>query len=222
MEVEKTAASVEEAVLAALTEMGLTEQEVDVEVLQEPKKGVLGIGAQEATVRVRPKRASGADLTEEDLDEQADVAAEFIEGLLDAMDIDADVETSYEHERMYVEIWAPEGDQDEMGILIGHHGAVLEALQELTRIVVAQSTGQRCRVTVDIEDYQKRKRSRLVATAKDVARRVAKSGESEGLESMNAYDRKIVHDVITVINGVDSASEGEDPDRYVVVSKDGD
>lgn len=216
MDVEKTGASVEEAVAAALAELGITEQEAVIQVIQEPKKGVLGLGSQEATVKVRAK---GAEPTDEELDEQADAAADFIEGLMEAMEIDADVETNFEHGRMYVEIWAPEGDQDEMGILIGHHGAVLEALQELTRIAVNQATGQRCRITVDIEDYQKRKRSRLVAQAKEVAKRVQRSGQPESFEAMNPYDRKIVHDVISGMSGLESSSEGQDPDRRVVVSK---
>ena len=217
MDVEKTAPSVDEAVAAALEELGLEESQVDIEVVNEPKKGVLGMGAQEAKVRVR--RARGPEPTESELDEQADVAADFLEGLLEVMDIDADVETNLEHGRMYVEIWAPEGDQDEMGMFIGHHGAVLDAMQELTRIVVSQATGQRCRITVDIEDYQKRKRSRLVSQARDVAKRVQRTGESEAFEAMNAYERKIVHDAVADMGGVESSSEGEDPDRYVVVSK---
>ena len=223
-QVERSAPSVEEALEAALQELGITEQEAEVEVVQEPKGGVLGIGSKEATVRVRPKRAaSPTSLSEEDLEEQAEVAAEFIEELLEKMDLDADVETNFEedHNRMYVEIWAPEGDEEEMGILIGHHGQVLESLQELTRIVVSQSTGERCMVIVDVEDYQKRRRSRLVSKARDASKRVQRSGKPERMEPMNPYDRKIVHDAVADIKGLESESEGDEPDRRVVIKRTG-
>ncbi len=222
-EVEKSAPTVEEALEAALEELGLSEQEADVEIVQEPKGGLLGLGSKGATVRVRPLRRSGPDLTEDELEEQGEVAAEFLEGLLEKMDIDADVETNYEqdHGRMYAEIWAPEGDEEEMGILIGHHGAVIESLQELVRIVVSQSTGNRCMVTVDVEDYQKRRRARLAGKARDIAKRVQQSGREEALEPMNPYDRKIVHDVVASVRGVESASDGEEPGRRVVIRRSG-
>ena len=228
-QVERTGANVEEALEAALSELGLTEQEADVEVVQEPKGGVLGIGTKEAVVRVRPKGSGGqrpagkasADFSEDELEDQAEVAAEFIEELLEKMDLDADVETNFEedHNRMYIEIWAPEGGEEEMGLLIGHHGQVLEALQELTRIVVSQSTGERCMVTVDVEDYQKRRRSRLVSKARDAAKRVERSGKPERMEPMNPYDRKIVHDAVADIDGLESESEGEEPNRRVVITR---
>ncbi len=223
-EVEKNAPTVEEALEAALGELGLSEQEAEVEILQEPKGGLLGLGSKGATVRVRPRRRSGPELTEDEIEEQGEVAAEFLEGLLEKMDIDADVETNYEqdHGRMYVEIWAPEGAEEEMGILIGHHGAVIESLQELVRIVVSQSTANRCMVTVDVEDYQKRHRARLAGKARDIAKRVQRSGRKEALEPMNPYDRKIVHDVVASVRGVESASEGEEPQRRVVISRSGD
>jgi len=215
-EVEKSAPSVDEAIEAALTELGIAEKDAFIEVIKEPKAGMLGLGKQEAVVKVRPRR-SGADLSQEELEEQAEVAAEFLEGLLEKMDIDADVETNLDEGRMYVEVWAPAGDEDEMGILIGHHGAVIESLQELVRIVVSQATGSRCMVTVDIEDYQKRHRSRLVSKARDAAKRVQRSGNEEALEPMSPYDRKIVHDVVAGIEGVDTESEGEEPRRRVVL-----
>jgi spoIIIJ-associated protein len=218
-QVEKTASSVEEALEAALEELGASEQEVDVEIVQEPKGGFLGLGSQEATVVVRLKKAAGPDLTEEELDEQADVAADFLEDLLEHMDIDADVETQFVDGTMYVEIWGVEGGEDEMGILIGHHGQGLESLQELARVLITRKTGNRCRIVVDIEDYQKRRRSGLVSRVREMAGRVQKTGKSEELEPMNPFERKMVHDAVSSVGGVETISEGEEPDRRVVIRK---
>jgi len=215
--IEKTAATVEEALDAALEELGVSEQEADVDIVQEPKGGLLGLGSKEAVVRVSLKKAS-EELSEGELDEQADIAADFLQDLLDKMDLDVDVEPHFVDGIMYVEIWGAEGD-DEMGILIGRHGSVLDGMQELVKVIVGHRTGTRCRLVVDVEDYQKRRRSRLVSKAKDAAKRAQKSGRPEKLEPMNAFERKIVHDVISSIRGVESESEGEEPDRRVVVKK---
>jgi spoIIIJ-associated protein len=215
--IEKTAATVEEALDAALEELGVSEQEADVDIVQEPKGGLLGLGSKEAVVRVSLKKAAD-EISEDELDEQADIAADFLQDLLDKMDLDADVEPHFVDGIMYVEIWGAEGD-DEMGILIGRHGSVLDGMQELVKVIVGHRTGTRCRLVVDVEDYQKRRRSRLVSKAKDAAKRAQRSGKPEKLEPMNAFERKIVHDVISSIRGVESESEGEEPDRRVVVRK---
>ena len=215
--IEKSAASVEEALEAALDELGISEQEADIEIVQEPKGGLLGLGSKEAVVRVRPKRDS-SEPTQDEIDEQADLATEFLQDLLDKMGIDADVEPHFVGGVMYVEIWGAEGD-DEMGILIGRHGSVIDGLQELVRVMVGHRTDGRCRVVVDVEDYQKRRRARLMSKAKDTARQVQKSGREEALEPMSAFERKIVHDVVSSISGVESESEGADPDRRVVIKK---
>jgi len=215
--IEKTAATVEEALDAALEELGVSEQEADVDIVQEPKGGLLGLGSKEAVVRVSVKKAD-QELSEDELDEQADIATDFLQDLLDKMDLDADVEPHFVDGIMYVEIWGAEGD-DEMGILIGRHGSVLDGMQELVKVIVGHRTGTRCRLVVDVEDYQKRRRSRLVSKAKDAAKRAQRSGRPEKLEPMNAFERKIVHDVISSIRGVESESEGEEPDRRVVVKK---
>ena len=216
-QVEKSAATLEEALEAALEELGISEQEAEVEIVQEPRGGFLGLGSQEAVVRVRPKRGGG-EVSPEELEEQADMAADFLEELCARMGIDADVEPRLTDETMYVEIWGAEGD-DEMGILIGRHGAVLESLQELVKVLVGQRAGSRCRVIVDVEDYQKRRRARLVGMAREISRRVQKSGRQEKLEPMNSYERKLVHDVVGKFKGLESESEGEEPERRVVIRR---
>ena len=118
---------------------------------------------------------------------------------------------------MYVDILGTGPDDDDMALLIGRHGQTLEGLQELTRHVVARRTEMRSRVIVDVEDYRKRQRDRLEARARDTALRVAETGREEELDPMNAYDRKVVHDAVAGVAGVESSSRGEDPDRRVVI-----
>jgi len=216
-EIQRSAPSVEEAVEAALTELGVSEQEAVVTVLQEPRQGVLGIGSQEAVVSVRVGRRD-AEATEEDLEEQGEVAAEFLEGLLSRMGLDAEVEPVFEGGTMYVDVLGQgPDDEEDMGLLIGRHGQTLDALQELTRVVVGQRTGMRARIVVDIEDYKRRQRSRLEARVREVAARVARSHQEEELEPMNPFERKLVHDAVAAVPGVQTASRGEEPERRVVI-----
>jgi spoIIIJ-associated protein len=211
---EKSAPTVEEAVDAALSELGVTEQEARIEVLQEPRGGFLGVGTHEAVVRVSVK---SADVDVEDLEEQADAAADFLEELLARMDIDATAEPTEHGGHMYVDIVGD--DEDDMALLIGRHGQTLEAIQELTRLAVGRRLDERVRVIVDVEDYRKRREDRLTQKAQDVARRVLKTGREEELEPMNPFERKLVHDAVAGVPGVDSSSRGEEPNRFVVVRK---
>lgn len=217
-EIQATAPSVESAVEIALSRLGVTEQEVEVEVVQEPRSGFLGMGGQEAVVLVRLKRGSSQP-SEDELDEQADVAADFLEELLARMAIEASVEPNLEDRTMYVDILGAGEDDDDMALLIGRHGQTLEALQDLTRHVVMRRTGMRCRVVVDVEDYKKRQRDRLEAKARDVAARVARTGREEELDPMTPFDRKIVHDAVAALEGVESSSRGEEPERRVVIRR---
>ncbi len=215
-QIQASGPSVEEALEVALARLGVGEQEVDVEVIQEPRSGFLGMGGQEAVVLVRLKRRPD-QLSEDELDEQADIAADFLEDLLARMGLDASVEPNLEDGTMYVDILGSGPDDDDMALLIGRHGQTLEALQELTRHVVMRKSGLRCRVIVDVEDYRKRQRDRLVAKATEIAKRVARTGREEELEPMTPFDRKVVHDAVAKIEGVESSSVGVDPDRRVVI-----
>lgn len=216
-EIRRSAQSVEEALEAALGELGVSEQEVDVLVVQEPRAGILGIGGQPAEIVVRVRRRV-PDISDEDLEEQGEVGADFVDGLLSRMGIAADVEPAFEDGTMYVDVLGEEQEDDDMAILIGRHGQTLEALQELTRAAVIQRTGVRARVVVDVEDYKRRQRGRLEARARDVAKRVSRTGREEELEPMNPFERKVVHDAVAAVGGVQSSSRGEDPDRRVVIS----
>ncbi len=216
-EVERSAASVEEALEAALEELGITEQQAVVEIVQEPRGGFLGLKTQEAIVRVRPKRDRDAEPSTEELEEQAEIAAEFLEGLFQRIGLDVDLEPAFVDGIMYVDVWGAESDE-EMGLLIGRHGQTVDSLQELVRGAVQRKTGERCRVLVDVEDYRKRRRSQLSSRARQMAGRVRKSGREEVLEPMSAFERKIVHDAVAATGeDLETMSEGEEPNRRVVI-----
>ena len=219
-EVERSAATVEEALEAALAALGAGEQEVDVEVVQEARGGFLRRSGQEAIIRVRLKSDPNAP-TQDELEDQADIAADFLEELLERMQIEAVVEPNFEDGSMYVDILGDGENDDDMALLIGRHGQTLDALQEVTRAAVGRRSGSRCRVMVDVEDYRKRQRDRLEARARDLAKQVQRTGQERELEPMNAYERKLVHDVVAGVPGVESFSRGEDPERRVVVRPEG-
>ena len=222
-EIERSAASVEEAIEAALAELGISEQEAEIRIVQEPRTGFLGIASQRAVVRVRA--ASGASTAgTEGLepspgeDDQAEMVASFVDGLMAAIGLDVDVEINEADRTTYVDVWGASTDED-MGVLIGKHGHTLDAIQELTRSFVHHETGDRCVVIVDVEDYRKRRRSRLVRMARESARRVKRTGRPEAMEPMTAYDRKIVHDAVAEMGGLETRSEGEEPSRRVSIRR---
>jgi spoIIIJ-associated protein len=213
-ETEKRATSVEEAIEAALLELGVSEQEARIEVLQEPRSGVLGIGSHEAVVRVQ---VVAPNVEPDDLEDQADSAADFLEELLGHMGINAVAEPNLHRDHMYVDIVGE--DEDDMALLIGRHGQTLDAIQELTRMVVGRHLDERVRVIVDVQDYRKRREARLEEKAREVAARVLRTGTEETLEPMTPFERKIVHDTVAGIDGLESSSRGEEPDRAVVIRR---
>lgn len=218
-EIERSAASVEEAVEEALAELGISEQEARIEIVQEPRGGFLGLNSQPAVVKVR--RLDSRPVVEAgDFEEQAEVALRFLDGLLEAMGLDADLDVRTADGVTYVEMWSPTSSED-MGLLIGKHGHTLDSLQELVKSHVQRETGERCLVQVDAEDYRKRRRSRIIQRARGVAQRVKRSGKPETLEPMTAYERKIVHDTVAELGGLETASEGEEPERRVVIRRQG-
>jgi spoIIIJ-associated protein len=216
-EIERSAASVEEAVEAALAELGISEQEARIQIVQEPRGGFLGLNSQPAVVKVR-RLAPGPAAEEGDAEEQGEVALHFLEGLMDAMGQEADLDVASVDGVTYVDVWSSSSSED-MGVLIGKRGHTLDSLQELVKSHVQRETSERCRVQVDVEDYRKRRRSRMVQRAHEAASRVRRSGKAEALEAMTAYERKIVHDAVAQVEGVETASEGEEPERRVVIRR---
>ena len=169
-----------------------------------------------ADAAVEPADPAGDDEGADDLlVREGDVAGDYLERLLDILDVDGDIDLDVEGDRASVAIVG--GDLKD---LVGSDGAVLEALQELTRLAVAQSTGVRSRLMLDISGFRARRRADLTSLAADTARRVASSRQPERLAAMNPFERKVVHDVIAGVSGVHSESEGEEPNRRVVVLPD--
>ena len=148
------------------------------------------------------------------LEEEGDVAADYLEGLLDIADLDGDIDIDVENDRAALAIAG--GATGDLSHLVGDRGEVLDAIQELTRLAVQTSTGERSRLMLDIDNFRGDKKEELAKLAHEIAEQVKASGESVKLRPMNAFERKVVHDTIQEI-GLTSESEGEDPNRCVVV-----
>jgi spoIIIJ-associated protein len=162
---------------------------------------------------IEETRAADAPLDEEMLVQEGDIAGDYLERLLDIADYDGDIDLDVEGDRAMVAIIG--GDLQQ---LVGPNGATLEALQELTRLAVQQRTGQRSRLMLDVDGYRARRRAELAGLARTTADKVLSDGEPVRLAPMNPFERKVVHDAISVVDGVQSESEGEEPQRRVVVS----
>jgi spoIIIJ-associated protein len=148
------------------------------------------------------------------LEQEGEIAADYIEGLLDVADLDGDIDMDVEGERALVSVVGASLDQ-----LVGPRGEVLEALQELTRLAVLRQTGVRSRLMVDIGGWRVRRRDELAALGRRTAEQVVASGESVRLDPMTPFERKAVHDAVAEVAGVASESEGEEPQRRIVVSR---
>ena len=156
--------------------------------------------------------ASGGKPDVSDLEQEGEYAADYLEELLDILDLDGDLDLVVEGGRAAVAIVGKGLD-----VLVGERGATLEALQDLTRLAVQQRSGVRSRLMLDVAGHRARRRVEL-ATA--VATRVAASGKPERLAAMSPFERKVVHDAVAAVDGVHSESEGEEPQRRVVVLPD--
>jgi spoIIIJ-associated protein len=154
--------------------------------------------------------APAADL----LEKEGDAAADYLEGLLDIADLDGDIDIDVEGDRAQVSI--VEINAGELVALVGDDGRVLDALQELARLAAAQATGERSRLMLDIAGFRLARRRDLEALAKTAIDEVKETGEPVRLAAMNAFERKVVHDVVTSA-GLVSESEGVDPDRRIVI-----
>ena len=146
-----------------------------------------------------------------DLEQEGEIAADYVEGLLDIADLDGDIDMDVEADRALVSVVG--GTLDE---LVGARGEVLEALQELTRLAVQRQTGERTRMMLDVGGYRVRRRAELTELGSEAAREVKQTGTPKRLTAMTAFERKIVHDAVAAA-GLRSESEGEEPSRRVVV-----
>ena len=145
------------------------------------------------------------------LEREGDVAADYLEGLLDIADFDGDIDMDVEGDRALVSVIGADLEE-----LVGDEGQVLEALQELTRLAVVRETGERSRLMLDISGFRARKRAELTALAGQMAQQARATGEPVPLVPMTPFERKVIHDAVAAA-GLRSESEGEEPDRFVVV-----
>jgi spoIIIJ-associated protein len=153
----------------------------------------------------------GIATTLAELEQEGEIAADYVEGLLDIADLDGDIDMDVEGDRALVSVVG--GTLDD---LVGAKGEVLEALQELTRLAVQRQTGLRTRIMLDVGGYRAHRREELTEVGNDAADEVKRTGQPKRLAPMTAFERKIVHDAVADA-GLRSESEGEDPDRRVVV-----
>ena len=145
------------------------------------------------------------------LEEEGDIAADYLEAMLDIADLDGDIDIDVENDRASLAIVG-----GKLRHLVGSNGEVLDAIQELTRLAVQTSTGDRSRLMLDIDNFRANKRTELKKLAQEMADEAKSTGKSIKLAPMNAFERKIIHDTIQDL-GLTSESDGEDPNRYVVI-----
>jgi spoIIIJ-associated protein len=146
-----------------------------------------------------------------DLEQESEIAADYVEGLLDVADLDGDIDMDVEGDRALVSVVGATLQE-----LVGPRGEVLEALQELTRLAVHRQTGVRTRIMLDVGGYRARRRMELTALGRDAAEDVSRTGVARRLDPMTPFERKIIHDAVAAA-GLRSESEGEEPNRRVVV-----
>lgn len=239
--IEKTAKTVEEAVAEALKELNVTAEEADITVIDQGKPGMfLGIGAKPAKVRVALRQAEEqqaaavaaavaetetqnsnesfiqADETPKYVADETAIAKarEFLGQVFDTMKLDAVIE-KFINPRDNSVTFRMHGD--DMGILIGKHGQTLDSLQYLTNLLANKVTENRVRIIIDVEDYRDRRAETLTHLARRLADKVCHEGHSIALEAMNAHERKIIHMALQNNNKVTTLSEGEEPNRHVVI-----
>ncbi|NCB51304.1 MAG: protein jag [Clostridia bacterium] len=229
---EKTGKTEDEAIVAALADLGLERDDVSVEILERAKSGFLGIGSTPAVVRIqyeapdeekkKPVPVKKEEKTEaayekdlspagEDLEAKAH---EFISGLLDRMGVRAKIEISEkENGDVLVKL-----SGDGMGAVIGRRGETLDAIQHLTNYAVNRGGEKRRHISVDAENYRAKREDSLVQLAEKMAAKVVKYKRSMALEPMNSYERHVIHTALQDCEGVSTSSIGTEPNRRVVVS----
>ncbi|TGE34026.1 RNA-binding cell elongation regulator Jag/EloR [Desulfosporosinus sp. Sb-LF] len=200
---EKSGKTVEEAIAAGVLELAVDRDRVKVEVLEEPtKKGLFGLfGKSLARVRVSYEDDPGL------------LAADFIHKVCQTMDVNATTLVSKNGEHWHIDITGPE-----LGILIGRRGDTLDALQYLTNLAVAKKLSERVRIIVDVEGYRQRREETLVRLAKRLSEKVKRTGIRIVLEPMNPHERRIIHTSLQDEARISTFSEGNDPNRRVVIS----
>lgn len=198
---EKTAKSIDEAIEAALTELNISKEDADIDIIDEGSKGFLGLGAKDAVVRVSVKAPEIAK------------AKEFLGDIFKAMNMEVEINATCDDEMLSIDLAG-----DNMGIIIGKRGDTLDSLQYLTSLVVNSRNEKYKKVTIDTENYREKRNEALLALAERLAKKVEKSGKKYTLEPMNPYERRIIHSTLQDNAAVTTFSIGEDPYRKVVIA----
>ncbi|SHK04228.1 RNA-binding cell elongation regulator Jag/EloR [Tepidibacter formicigenes] len=199
---EVTGKTIEEALNKALNELNVTKEDVEVEVLEEPSRGFLGIiGNKLGKIRVTLK------------DRSEEIARNFIQDILDSMNINGEIEISKENNDLNINLKG-----EESTALIGRRGDTLDSLQFLTGLVVNKSAKGKVRVLIDIENYRQKRQQSLIRYAKKLAKDVVRNKKTIRLEAMNPYERRIIHSALQRDPYVTTHSEGVDPNRKVVIT----
>jgi spoIIIJ-associated protein len=224
---EITARTVSEAIEKALTKLGKTRDEVEISILSEGSRGILGIGGEDARILVSPRESAPSPRTpashppSPSRDQYATTARAVLENLLGGMHINAEVETVPIPESAAAEGFVAALDivkPDDVGILIGRRGETLGALQFITTLIVAKQLGKWSKVLVDVEGYRSRREESLRNLATRIASRVQETRQPMALEAMPANERRIVHLTLQNHPAVTTASTGEGDQRRVVIS----
>jgi spoIIIJ-associated protein len=181
------------------------------ELFSESDQVMVADNADDAAALNADADAAGEPAISADLEQESEIAADYIEGLLDVADLDGDIDMDVEGDRPVVSVVGAT-----LSELVGPHGEVLEALQELTRLAVHRQTGARSRIMLDVGGYRARRREELAELGRRTAEQVSQTGVPQRLEAMTPFERKVVHDAVAAA-GLRSESEGEEPSRRVVV-----
>ncbi len=201
--IEMTGKTIDEALENALNELKLTKDRVDVEIIDEGNKGFLNlIGVKPAKIRVSVKRNA------------VEEAKTFLEEVLSSMGVEAKLEATEENDNIFINI-----SGDKMGLVIGYRGETLDSLQYLVSLVVNKDHSEAYkRVTLDTENYRKKREETLIKVAEKTAYKVKKTGRPYKLEPMNPYERRIIHSALQDYSEISTYSEGEEPYRRIVIS----
>jgi len=199
---EKAGKTVEEAISTALAELGLTREEAEIEILEEPSKGIFGlIGSRPARVRVKEKLQPDK------------VACQFLQEVLRAMQIAAEVKVNKENEGFYISFYGKD-----LGILIGRRGETLDALQYLVNLAVNRRLEEKVKIFLDVEEYRRRREETLIKLAQRLSDKVKRTKKHIVLEPMNSLERRVIHTALQNDPAVYTFSQGNEPYRKVVIS----
>jgi spoIIIJ-associated protein len=209
--IEQSGKTVEDATQEALAALGVSESEVEIEVLEEGGRGFLGLHPSEARVRVTLRDPESDAAPAGDAGE---VAREVLAAVLQRMGMDARIEMESLEDGSYrLEVFG-----DDMGVVIGKHGNTINALQYLVGLIAHKRVGERVRIVVDAEGYRGRREQTLRDMARSYADRVKETGQEAVLDALQSYERRIIHTALADDPDVSTYSEGEEPDRRVVIS----